>query len=77
MATEFVDLRPLDSDEVASIELFAFGLFTFPNGLPMNERPGTPPSDEILNRTQRFSDDLEAAQREGKLLPKPQDYFGV
>ena len=77
MATDFVDLRPLDPDEVASIELFALGNFPFPNGLPMSERPGTPPSDELLNRTQRYSDELEAAQREGKLSPRIEDYFGV
>jgi hypothetical protein len=76
-ATDFVDLRPLDPDEVASIELFALGTFCSESGLPVVARPGTPPSDEQLNRTQRYSDELEAAQREGKLSPRIEDYFGV
>jgi hypothetical protein len=74
MATAFVDLRPLDPDEVASIELFALRSFPFPNGLPIMERPGTPPSDELLNRTQRYLDELEAAEREGKTI---EEYFGI
>jgi hypothetical protein len=77
MATTFVDIRPLDPDEVALIELFALGNFPFPNGLPVNGRPGTPPSDELLNRTQRYLDELEAAKREGKWLPTIEEFFGI
>jgi hypothetical protein len=67
MATDFVDLRPLDPDEVASIELFALGNFRDESGLPVGERPGTPMSDEELNEAQRHLDELDAAQREGTL----------
>ncbi len=75
MATDFVSLRPLDPDEVVSIELFALGNFRSENGLPMSERSGTPPSDEQLNRAQRYSDELEVARREGKLSPGTEKYL--
>jgi hypothetical protein len=76
MATDLVDLLPLHPDEVASIELFALGNFRSENGLPMSERPGTPMSDEELNEAQRYSDELEAARREGKLSPGTEEYLG-
>ncbi len=49
--TEWVELLPLDPDEVASIELFALRSFCSESGLPSTERPGSPMSDEELNRT--------------------------
>jgi hypothetical protein len=76
MATDFVDLRPLDPAEVVSIELFALGNFCSESGLPVAEIPGTPSSDEQLNETQRYSDELDAARREGKLSPGTEDYLG-
>ena len=49
--TQWVELLPLDPDEVASIELFALRSFCSESGLPSTERPGSPMSDEELNRT--------------------------
>lgn len=75
MATECVVLRPLDPDEVASIELFALKNFCSESGLPATERPGTPLTDEELNEAQRFSDEIDAAQKEGRLPPELQHIF--
>ncbi|KAE9368859.1 hypothetical protein N431DRAFT_470543 [Stipitochalara longipes BDJ] len=47
--TEWVELQPLDQDEIASIELFALRNFCTECGLPSIERPENPISDEELN----------------------------
>ena len=49
--TQWVELQPLDQDEIASIELFALENFCSKSGLPSTERPESPMSDEELNRT--------------------------
>jgi hypothetical protein len=56
---ERVALRPLDQDEVASIDLFALQSFCSESGLPATERPSTPLSDEELNGEERFCQGLK------------------
>jgi hypothetical protein len=75
MATDCIGLRLLDPDEVVSIELFATGNFCSQSGLLAAERPGTPMTDEELNEAQRFSDEIDAARKEGRLPPDLQDLF--
>jgi len=48
---EWVELQPLDRDEIALIELFALENFCAETGLPTTRRPGTPMSDEEHNKT--------------------------
>lgn len=69
-----IALRPLDQDEIASIDLFALQSFCSESGLPATERPSTPISDEELNETEeRFSEKINAAYKESGLHRELQD----
>jgi hypothetical protein len=71
---EWVALRPLDQDEIASIDLFALQSFCSESGLPATERPSTPISDEELNETEeRFSEKINAAYKASGLHRELQD----
>ena len=65
--TEWVELQPLDQDEIASIELFALRNFCTECGLPSIERPENPISDEELNEAYPLAEKILTAFREGRL----------